>query len=140
MNCMLGPVSWMREITGVHSGFAREVLFLALPRGPVRHHTNAHPANASHTGSSLFRAGFLLYDETFLAAPRIYGHDASSGCCALIACSCLDGMAGVDQIALCRLLTDSRGRAPGKRRVRISRMGGWPKRRLYSRLNWLGLS
>jgi hypothetical protein len=30
--------------------------------------------------------------------------------------------------------------ALGERIVRISRMGGWPKRRLYSRLNWLALS
>jgi hypothetical protein len=39
-----------------------------------------------------------------------------------------------------RLVTDSNGGAPGERRVRISRIGGWPKRRLYSRLNWLALS
>ena len=38
------------------------------------------------------------------------------------------------------LLTDSNDGAPGERRVRISRIGGWPKRRLYSRLNWLALS
>src|SRR5213080_381983 len=43
------------------------------------------------------------------------------------------------QIALCRL-PNSIGRAVGERRVRISRMGGWPKKRLYSRLNWLALS
>ena len=43
-------------------------------------------------------------------------------------------------MALCRLLPDSRGKASGERRVRISRMGGWPKKRLYSRLNWLALS
>src|SRR5580658_296552 len=39
-----------------------------------------------------------------------------------------------------RLLTDSNRGAPGERRVRISRMGGWPKNRLYSLLNWLALS
>ncbi len=31
--------------------------------------------------------------------------------------------------------TDSRGGALGKRRIRISRIGGWPKKRLYSPLN-----
>jgi hypothetical protein len=30
-------------------------------------------------------------------------------------------------MAVCLLLTDSKGRAPGKRRVRMSRLGGWPK-------------
>ena len=30
--------------------------------------------------------------------------------------------------------------APARRRVLISRMGGLPKKRLYSRLNWLALS
>src|SRR5947209_20595701 len=45
-----------------------------------------------------------------------------------------------DQIAFYRLLTDSNGGALGERRVRISRIGGWPKKRLYSRLNWLALS
>src|SRR5207249_9372691 len=43
------------------------------------------------------------------------------------------------QIALCRL-PNSIGRAVGERRVRISRIGGLPKNRLYSRLNWLALS
>src|ERR1700691_94845 len=42
--------------------------------------------------------------------------------------------------AFYRLPTDSSGGALGERRVRISRMGGWPKKRLYSRLNWLALS
>jgi len=32
-----------------------------------------------------------------------------------------------------RLVTDSIGGALGERRVRISLIGGWPKRRLYSR-------
>jgi Protein of unknown function (DUF3995) len=38
------------------------------------------------------------------------------------------------------LLAGSNGGALGERRVRISRIGGWPKKRLYSRLNWLALS
>jgi len=46
----------------------------------------------------------------------------------------------LDQIALSRLPTYSSGGAPGERRVRIFRIGGWPKNRLYSRLNWLALS
>src|SRR5213596_3673797 len=45
-----------------------------------------------------------------------------------------------DQIAFYRVLTDSKGGALGERRLRISRIGGWPKKRLYSRLNWLALS
>ena len=43
-------------------------------------------------------------------------------------------------MALCRLPSDSTGRAPGERSVRISRIGGCPKKRLHSRLNWLALS
>jgi len=42
--------------------------------------------------------------------------------------------------AFCGLPTDSNGGAPGERSVRISRIGGCPKNRLYSRLNWLALS
>src|SRR5450432_1495286 len=44
------------------------------------------------------------------------------------------------RIAFYRIPTDSIGEALGDRRVRISRIGGWPKKRLYSRLNWLALS
>ena len=29
---------------------------------------------------------------------------------------------------------------PESRMARMSRIGGWPKKRLYSRLNWVGLS
>jgi hypothetical protein len=32
------------------------------------------------------------------------------------------------------------GGKPGERRAFTSRMGGWPNKRLYSRLNWLALS
>jgi hypothetical protein len=41
------------------------------------------------------------------------------------------------QIVFHRGPTDSNCGAFGERRVRI---GGWPKKRLYSRLNWLALS
>jgi hypothetical protein len=44
-----------------------------------------------------------------------------------------------DHMPLWRSLTDSRDTVP-ERRVRISRTGGWPKKRPYSRLNWLALS
>jgi hypothetical protein len=39
-----------------------------------------------------------------------------------------------------RLPTDSSFGASGERSARISRIGGWPKRRLYSRLNCVQLS
>jgi hypothetical protein len=38
------------------------------------------------------------------------------------------------------LLTNSTAGAFDERRVRIFRIGGWPNKRLYSRLNRLGLS
>src|SRR5207249_3141679 len=34
----------------------------------------------------------------------------------------------------------ARAGALGERRFRTSRMGGWPNKRVYSRLNWLALS
>ena len=39
-------------------------------------------------------------------------------------------VSNTNQLALCQLLTDSMGTALGEPRVRISRIGGWPKRRL----------
>ncbi len=69
------------------------------------------------------RAGF---GETALAVPANV-HEA----------------AGLIQNAITKLYptaTDSIGGALGERRVRTSRIGGWPKKRLYSRLNWLALS
>ena len=39
-----------------------------------------------------------------------------------------------------RLPTNSSFGAPGERSARTSRIGGWPKKRLYSRLNWVALS
>jgi hypothetical protein len=39
-----------------------------------------------------------------------------------------------------RLPTDSSFGAPGERSARTSRIGGWPKKRLYSRLNCVALS
>jgi hypothetical protein len=38
------------------------------------------------------------------------------------------------------VLIDSVAGMPKERSARISLMGGWPKKRLYSRLNWVGLS
>ena len=46
----------------------------------------------------------------------------------------------IRRTALYRLMTDSNGEALGERKIRISRIGGWPNKRLYSRLNWLALS
>jgi hypothetical protein len=36
------------------------------------------------------------------------------------------------QMAFLRLLTDSNGGAPGKLESKMSRRGGWPKKRLHS--------
>jgi hypothetical protein len=45
-----------------------------------------------------------------------------------------------DQIVFWRLFTDSIDGALGELRALISRFGGLPKNRLYSRLNWRALS
>jgi len=43
-------------------------------------------------------------------------------------------------VAIQRLPTNSNFGAPGERSARTSRIGGWPKKREYSRLNCVALS
>ncbi len=92
----------------------------------VRDSTDAmyNPQDAPHVSHDAGTQLVIEYIEKFWA-PTDHQRRTAAGIPPL----------GGDHCAAWRMAADSMGGAPGERRARISRCGGWPKKRLYSRLN-----